>query len=312
MTTHNFRQPRRAARTASVIGVALAAVLLVGCSSSEAGEAAGGPANAGTTTEPTMAPVADAAALVPQAIRDSGKVIVAIPTNEPPTQFYREGTKEMTGLNPDVARLLAGALDLDIQIEVTNFDAIIPGLAANRFDLTVSSMTPTAERMKQLDFVEYVRVGNGLGVEAGNPQKIDFDSLCGKRVAVLKGSYQLTVRVPEMVAACAESGNGELEILQFPDTQQAVSSTLSGRSDAVFADAPILAYAADKDARFEIAGENDFGNVGIGIPKDKGMLDAVAAGMQAVVESDEYRDVLASYGLDSMAIETAAVNLAQG
>ncbi|MHA3684780.1 transporter substrate-binding domain-containing protein [Leucobacter sp. HY1910] len=258
-----------------------------------------------------MAPVEAAAALVPQSIRDTGQLVVAIPTNEPPTQFYREGTKEMTGLNPDIARLLAGALDLDLQIDVTNFDAIIPGLSANRFDLTVSSMTPTSERIKQLDFVDYVRVGNGLGAQAGNPQGVAFDALCGKRVAVLKGSYQLTARVPEMVAECAKSGAGALEVLQFPDTQQAVSSVLSGRADAVFADAPIIAYAADQDARFEVVEENAFGNVGIGIPKDTDMLDAVSTAMNAVIESPEYLDMLTSYGLESMAIDDALINAPQ-
>lgn len=306
MTTQVPNTHRAFKRMATVIGATVGVVaMLAGCSTAPADNAAQ------ATSEPTMAPVEAAAALVPQSIRDTGKLVVAIPTNEPPTQFYREGTKEMTGLNPDIARLLAGALDLDLQIDVTNFDAIIPGLSANRFDLTVSSMTPTEDRMKQLDFVEYVRVGNGLGVQAGNPQKIDFDALCGKNVAVLKGSYQLTVRVPEMVAECEKSGGGALNIMQFPDTQQAVSAALSGRADAVFADAPILAYAAAKDARFEIAGENDFGNVGIGIPKDTEMLEAVTAGMQAVLDSPEYLEMLSSYGLESMAIDEAFVNVPQ-
>ena len=52
---------------------------------------------------------------------------MAIPTNEPPTQFYREGTQDMTGTNPDIARLLGQALGVKVEIQVANFDSIIPG-----------------------------------------------------------------------------------------------------------------------------------------------------------------------------------------
>lgn len=306
----SLRAPALRRAAATVAGLSLV-VALAACSAAPA-EGGGAAESESPGSVPTMAPVESAAALVPQDVRASGVLVAAIPTNEPPTQFYREGTKEMTGVNPDIARLVAGALDLKPQIEVTNFDAIIPGLAAARFDMTVSSMTPTEERMKQLDFVEYVSFGSGLAVPAGNPEQVDFDSLCGKRVSVLKGSYQLTSRVPGMVAACEASGAGPLEILQFPDTQQAVSSAINGRADAVFADAPILAYAALQDERIEIAGEDGIDPVAIGLPRESGMLEAVAAAMDAVLQSPEYQEVLASYGLESMAITEARINVPQG
>ena len=121
---------------------------------------------------------------------------MAIPTNEPPTQFYREGTQDMTGTNPDVARLIGQALGVKVEIQVANFDSIIPGMAAGRYDMTVSSMTPTTKRMEVLDFVDYMQMGNSMpcqGQPAGDQRK---HSLCGKKVGLLTGSYQLTVNVP--------------------------------------------------------------------------------------------------------------------
>ncbi len=262
--------------------------------------------------EPTMDPVSEAVALLPDELQDGGTLRVAIPTKEPPTQFYREGTQEMTGINPDIARLLAGALGLELEIEVTTFDTIIPGMSAGRYDMTVSSMTPTEERMEQLDFVDYVQMGSALAVPTGNPQKIGFDGLCGTRVAVLKGSYQLTVNVPELDDACTAAGEDPLELLQFQDTRQAISALLSDRADVVYADSPILGYAVAQDSKLEVSDENDVAPVAVGIPHDAGTLDAVAAALAAVIASSEYQDVLAEYGLESMAITEARVNVPQG
>lgn len=298
-STHAFR--RRSMTTVAMLG---AAILLGGCAAQGTAEP---PAD-----EITMKPVADAVALLPDALQDGGTLRVAIPTNEPPTQFYREGTQEMTGINPDIARLIAGALGLDLEIDVTTFDTIIPGMSAGRYDLTVSSMTPTEERMTQLDFVDYVQMGSALAVPAGNPQDLSFDGLCGKRVAVLKGSYQLTVNVPGLDQACQDAGEKPLDILQFQDTRQAVSALLSDRADVVYADSPILGYAVSQDSKLEVGDENDFAPVAVGIPHDAGTLDAIAAALDAVIASPEYEKLLADYGLESMAITDARVNVAQG
>lgn len=293
--------PRRSRSIVALLGVA---ILLTGCAAQSTSEPG--------ADAPAMQPVAGAVALLPDELQDGGVLRVAIPTNEPPTQFYREGTHEMTGINPDIARLIAGALGLDAQIEVTTFDTIIPGMSAGRYDLTVSSMTPTEERMTQLDFVDYVQMGSALAVPAGNPQDLSFDELCGKRVAVLKGSYQLTVNVPGFDQACEEAGEKPLEILQFQDTRQAVSALLSDRADTVYADSPILGYAVSQDPKLEVGDENDFAPVAVGIPHDAGTLDAIAAAVDAVIASPEYEKLLADYGLESMAITDARVNAAQG
>jgi polar amino acid transport system substrate-binding protein len=297
------RQSRRR-RLALVVAAAVSgfALLLSGCA--PAGSAQAAPV-------PTLAPVPEAVALLPQALRDSGTLRVAIPTNEPPTQFFVPGTQDMTGVNPDIARLIADALGLKVEIAVTNFDSIIPGLAADRYDLTVSSMTPTEERMQQLDFVDYVQMGSALVVPAGNPNGIEFEGLCGKRVAVLKGSYQLAVNIPTINQTCTAAGQPEPEIFQFQDTTQAVGSMLSDRTDVVYADSPILGYAARQNPRIEVTAENDVAPVGVGMPRGDGTLPAVAAALQHIVTTPEYRKVLDNYGLSSMALTDARVNAAQ-
>ncbi len=264
------------------------------------------------TGVPALAVHEDAAKLLPDSIKSSKVLRVAIPTNEPPTQFYREGTQEMTGTNPDVARLLGQALGVTVDIQVANFDSIIPGIAAGRYDMTVSSMTPTAKRMEVLDFVDYMQMGNSIAVPDGNPLGINSEeSLCGKKVGLLTGSYQLAVNVPAVDDGCSAAGRGTVQRSEFQDTRQAISALTSGRLDAVLADSPILDFAATQNPAIEIAAKYDFTPVGVGMPKDSGLVSAVSAALTEVVKSDSYVKVLGKYGLESSAITDARVNFAQ-
>ena len=178
--------------------------------------------------------------------------------------------------------------------------------------MTVSSMTPTEKRMEVLDFVDYMQMGNSIAVAQGNPQGIaDQHGLCGKKVGLLTGSYQLTVNVPEYDNACTAAGKDTIQRSEFQDTRQAISALSSGRLDAVLADSPILNFAATQNPQIEIAAKYDFTPVGVGIPKDSGLVKSVSAALSGVITSDSYLKVLGKYGLESSAITDARVNFAQ-
>ncbi|RGE15852.1 transporter substrate-binding domain-containing protein [Leucobacter sp. wl10] len=301
----------------SVIGVAAVVIALAvaGCSDPNGGRGSGD-ANAdaapqGAAENPTFPEVPEAMALLPDKFKKSGVLRATMPTNEVPTQFYRQGTKEMTGINPDTARLVAGALGLDLQIEVAKFDSIIPGLQADRYDIAVASMTPTKERMETLDFVEYINMGSALAVPVGNPKEIGPETLCGQRVGALIGSYQLRVRIPEVDATCETAGKPKTEILQYQDTSEALGALSSGRADVVYQNAAILNYAATQNDQIEISAVLNVDPVGIGIPRESGLTDAIAAAMEKIIVSDQYMAMLKSYNVEDLALDKVQVNVPQ-
>lgn len=293
---------------ATVVVVGTTMLLAAGCGPASSASTPPGGSSAG---QPGLPVDAAAAALLPASVRASTTLRVAIPTNEPPVQFYREGTKEMTGINPDIARLIGQSLGVAVDIEVVNFDQIIPGIAAGRYDLTVSSMTPTTERMKVLDFVDYLQLGSSVAVPKGNPLKLDENSLCGKRVGVLTGSYQLTVNVPDLDRACVAAGKPKISTGQYQDTRQAVSALNSGRQDAVLADSPILSYAAKQNPAIAVASTFDLAPVAVGTPKSSGLVKAVAAALGSVITTPAYEQALTTYGLATGAVHDARVNVPQ-
>lgn len=295
-------------RILPIVAVLSASLLaLAGCTPDPSAD----PSNTELNDDVTIAVVDEAAALVPASIRQEGTLKVAIPTNEPPTQYYEEGTEELIGINPSTASLVADALDLELEIHVTNFDSIIPGIEAKRYDMSVSSMTPTEERMKTLDFVDYMRMGNSLAVPSGNPDNLTLNSLCGRKVAVLTGSYQLTARVPEMTEKCETAGKEPIQIEQFKDTRQAITALISNRVAGVFADSPILGFAASQNSSIEISDSNDFDQVGIGISKESKLVDAVKPAMDEILKSDQYKNMLDNYGQEDGTITDAKLNHAQ-
>lgn len=253
---------------------------------------------------------ANAVALLPNSVASRRVLRVAIPTNEPPTQFYKEGTRYLTGVNPDIARLIGEALGLEVEIKVVNFDSIIPGMAAGRYDMTVSSMTPTDKRIAVIDFVDYMQVGNAIVVAKGQP-RLTQEALCGRRVGVLIGSYQLTTNIPDYDQKCVATGQPPIDAAQFQDTRQAISALTSARLDAVLADSPILEFATTQDPDVVISENYDFTPVAVGVTKEPPLVNAVAAALDTVITSGAYHEVLAKYGLDSATITQARVNAAQ-
>ena len=72
---------------------------------------------------------------------------VAIPANEPPTQYYREGTQEMTGTNPDVARLIGQALGVKVDIQTSEFGTFLEEIGKGNFQMYSLSRNGIADPM---------------------------------------------------------------------------------------------------------------------------------------------------------------------
>ena len=130
-------------------------------------------------------------------------------------------------------------------------------------------------------------------------------------MGLLTGSYQLTVNVPEYDKECAAAGKDQIQRSEFQDTRQAISALTSGRLDTVLADSPILNFAATQNPQIEVAATYEFAPVGVGLPKDSGLVKSISAALSAVITSDSYRQVLGKYGLETSAITDARVNFAQ-
>ena len=137
---------------AIIVALAAAAVLAACGSDSSTTETTG--ASSSTTKASTVDE--QVAALVPAAVKSKGTLTVAADASYPPNEFIGSDGKTVEGMDADLAKALTGVMGLKAKVVNATFDAIIPGLAAEKYDLGMSSFTDTKEREKTVDFVTYL------------------------------------------------------------------------------------------------------------------------------------------------------------
>jgi polar amino acid transport system substrate-binding protein len=287
--------------------LAAAALLAAGCASNpatSAGSGSGSSASASTGTDPKS--------LVPADVKSKGTLIVAADASYAPNEFFDTDGKTIIGMDADLAKAIGQELGLTVSVQNVTFDSIIAGLAANKYDLGMSSFTDTKEREKAVDFVTYFSAGSSLMVKAGNPEglKPNDVSLCGKTIAVEKGTIQESNDVPADTKTCTSAGKPAVKGLSFDDQNGANLALSSGRADGVLADSPVADYAAKQSGgKFVISGQ-PYGTApyGIAIPKGNGMANAVLAALKALISNGTYNQILTKWGIQDGAITSPVIN----
>lgn len=295
----------------------LAVVLaLAGCGGTAASTPAPESSKTSNTADISANVQADpaATALLPQAIKDKGELTVAMDLHYPPTTFLADDNTTPIGLNPDIARLVAKKLGLKLKFENTAFDTIIPGIDAGRYDFTATTMSPTAERLKVLDMVDYFSDGVSVAVAAGNPLNISNDDMCGKNIAVTKGSNAQLVHLPNVSEwTCTSKGKPAINAVVLPNVQEALTQLASKRVDGVFYDTTALAWADKQQPNtFKVltpqVDTRSVDTVSIGLKKGSALTPALQKAVQDVLDSPEYKQSLANWGLTNGGITEAKLN----
>jgi polar amino acid transport system substrate-binding protein len=301
-------RPLRLNRPVTVLLTACLAAALTACTAPDAGT----PAPGGTGADPTALAKDDAInAKLPADIRGAGKVRVASGVSFPPMEFFDTDNKTVLGFDADLGKALGQVTGVAFEFSNVNFDGIIGGLEAGRYDLALTGMLDKKSRQEKVDFIDYLKSGTAIMVAAGNPETIKVtDDLCGRTVAVEKGSSG-DLTADDITKKCASAGKAALTKQPYPDQASAVQALQSKRADAVLALDLTLAYTVKQgNGAFELAGEPfDTLPVGVAVPKNSPELrDAVQAALKKVIASGAYDQLLAKWGLEKQALRDAPIN----
>jgi polar amino acid transport system substrate-binding protein len=313
-------------RTQAAGILAIATILaLSGCSSKKSttatsptsaapsAAASAAPSTAASAVAPSAAAssAADPASLLPAAIKTAGVLNIATDASYAPNEYFDTDGKTIIGLDVDLGNAIAAKLGLKANFQNVTFDAIIPALAAGKYDLSLSSFTDTKAREATVDFVDYFNAGESLMVLAGNPKGVTGPdlSLCGLTIAVEKGTTEES-EIPALSKKCTDAGKKAITGLSSDDQNGANLALTSGRADVGSADSPIAAYAVKQLAgKIQLAGQiYETAPYGIAIPKTPGLAPAIKAALAAMIADGSYKTVLDKWGDDPGAITTPVIN----
>ncbi|MCD8131968.1 MAG: transporter substrate-binding domain-containing protein [Lachnospiraceae bacterium] len=203
--------------------------VLVGCGSSGSSESGSAEAETGEETadetaqeaEETVDETAEAADDQLASILEAGEIIVALEGNWAPWSYHDEDDN-LVGFDADVARAIAAELGVEVTFIEGDWDSLLAGLDAGRYDLVANGVEYTEERAEKYDFTDpYAYIRTALIVRSDNEDITSFEDLDGKTTANSIASTYMDL---------AESYGAEVTGVDSLD--ETLELVLSGRVDA--------------------------------------------------------------------------------
>lgn len=199
---------------------------------------------------------------------------------------------ELEGFDVDIARALCAEMKADCEIVAQDWDGIIPGLRARKYDAIVASMSITKERQRVVEFTERY-YSNVLAFVAPKGQAADTSEagLKGKTI----GAQRATI-----AGQYLEDNLGDIVDVKLYDTQDnAYLDLTSGRLDLLLSD-KFPAYDwlnTDAGNGFEFKGDdidiND--EIGIALRKGSEWRTRINDALKAIVKNGTYEKINAKY-----------------
>jgi len=218
------------------------------------------------------------------------------PTYEPFT--FKTADGKPTGFDVDIANALCEQVKRKCVFVEQVWDSMIPGLQAKKYDVIISSMSITEDRLKVIDFTnKYYNTPSRVVVK----KDVKFTgpaSLKGKKIGVLKGSTQEKYAMGELKTA-------GVEVVPYEAQDQVYLDIKSGRLDGTVADfvevtGGFLSKPEGKDYNLvgpELYTEKYFGTgVGIGLRKgDAALKNELNAGIKTIRANGTYKKINDKY-----------------
>jgi len=154
------------------------------------------------------------------------------------------------GFDVDLAWAICEKIGRECEIVVQDWDGIIPGLLARKYDVVVASMTITDERRKKIDFTDkYYQTPDRFVARKGANLDFSADGLAGKHIGVQRATtHQCYV----------DKFHSNANISLYPVQEDTYSDLIAGRIDTLFANAASIQEAlldSENGSDFELVGE---------------------------------------------------------
>ena len=188
---------------------------------------------------------------------------------------------KLVGFDIDIANALCDAANFECEFVIQDWDGIIPGLIAKKYDAIVASMSITDQRKEVVDFTDkYYNTPAKFVAAKGAELDISPEGLAGKAVGVQRATIHENFLRGEFP---------EVEVRAYATQDEANADLVSGRLDLVMADSVALLEGflnTEEGQDFEFVGPDysdpKYHGEGAGIAIRKGEDDLRATFNEAI------------------------------
>lgn len=173
-----------------------------------------------------------------QEIQKRGKLRVGMEPGYMPFELTNQ-KGEIIGFDVDMAKRMAKAMGVELELVSTAWDGIIPALLTDKFDIIMSGMTLTQERNLSVAFASpYIEIGQSV--------------IVNNKVADQVKSYK-DLNDPKFTVASKLGTTGEQAVkrmipkakyISFETEQEGMLEVVNGKVDAFIYDMPFNTVAA--------------------------------------------------------------------
>jgi lysine-arginine-ornithine-binding protein len=216
----------------------------------------------------------------------------------PPFNYIDKNGK-LAGFDIEIGNALCAAAKVECTWATQDWEGIIPGLQAEKYDTIVASMSITEERKEVVDFTDkyYRTPATFVAEDALAGMEISTETLKGKVIGVQSGTVSENF---------VRDNYGDVTEIRAYDTQeQANLDLVAGRVDLVFADRIVLDdgfLKTEQGKGFGFVGPNfsdpDWFGDGIGIAVRKGddeLRDLLNAAIRQILADGTYKKINDKY-----------------
>jgi len=198
----------------------------------------------------------------------------------------------LIGFDVDIANALCEQMKADCEIVAQDWDGIIPGLRARKYDAIIASMSITKERLRVVDFSEKY-YSNVLAFVAPKGKALETSKEGLKGLTI--GAQRATIAGQRL-----EDVYGDVVNVKLYDTQDNAYLDLnSGRLDAILSDKfPAYDWLRSDDGKaFEFKGADiDIDDkIAIAVRKGDKLKGELSAAIKAIVENGKYEEINQKY-----------------
>lgn len=217
---------------------------------------------------------------------------------------YTDADGKLIGFEIDLIHALCDEMKAKCDISSQEWDGLIPGLQAKKFDAIIAGMSITPERLEKVDFTDPY-LTNGLVLVAKKGDNISVDSDFS---TIPVGAQRATI-----AAQYIEETHPKAKLNLYDTQENAYLDLASGRIRALFSDKVTAAYwlTSEEGKAFEQKGAEfkSDDTMGIAVRKGDALAGKFNTALATLKQSGKYDEISAPYfGTTSIAAAQAAAN----